>query len=104
MRILETNVIVERQDSSDASMLEIACSFLHRIATRLKIIPYIDIVKWVIDEADISDREFRTRSQGVIRSFTSNNLWLMYHLPELQVIYNRQFIENFAKENNDLAD
>ena len=28
----------------------------------------------------------------------------MYHLPEPQVIYNRQFIEKFVKENPDLAE
>ena len=100
-RILETKVTVDRRDSLSASMFEIACSFLHSIAARLKIIPYIDMVKWVIDEADISDREIKTRSLEVMGSFTRDNLWLIYHLPEPQVIYNRQFIENFAKENED---
>lgn len=37
-------------------------------------------------------------------SFTLDNLRLMYHLPEPQVIYNKQFIEKFAKENEDPAD
>ena len=38
-RIMETNVTVDEQDSSDASMLEMACSFLHHIASWPKIIP-----------------------------------------------------------------
>lgn len=65
-RILEMKVTVDRRDSSDASMFETTCSFLHRIAARLKIIPYTDMVKWVIDEANISDRELNTRSQEVM--------------------------------------
>lgn len=65
-RIPETKITVDGHDSSDASMLETTCSFLHRIATRSKIIPYTDMVKWVIDEADISDREFMTRSQEIM--------------------------------------
>lgn len=28
----------------------------------------------------------------------------MYHLPEPQVTYNKQFMENFGKENEDLAE
>ena len=62
------------------------------------------MVKWVIDEADTSDREFKTGSQGVMGSFTPDNLRLMYHLLEPQVIYNRQFMEKFAKENNNPTD
>jgi len=102
-RIMETKVTVGICDSSNTSMFETTCSFLHRIAMRLKIIPYTDMV-WVINEADISDREFKTRSQEVMGSFTPSNLWLMYHLPEPQVIYNKQFIEKFAKENENPVD
>ena len=54
-RIMETKITVDRRDSSDASMIEIACSFLHHIATHPKIIPYTNMVKWVIDEANISN-------------------------------------------------
>lgn len=103
-RILETKGTIDEHDSSDASMFEMSCSFLHRIAVRPKIIPYTDMVKWVIDEADISDIEFKTRSQEVMGSFTQDNLRLMYHLPESQVIYNKKFIEKFAKENEELTD
>jgi len=49
LRILETKVIVDGCDSSDASMFEITCSFLHCITTLPKIILYIDMVRWVID-------------------------------------------------------
>ena len=44
--------------SSNASYFEIACSFLHRIAARPKIITYTYMVKWIIDMVDVSDREF----------------------------------------------
>jgi len=84
-------------------MLKTACSFFHCIAARPKIIPYTNMVKWVIDEVDILDREFNMRSQGVIGSFTLVNLRLMCHLLEPQVIYNRPFIEKFAKENSNPA-
>ena len=59
-RILEMKVTVDGCDSLDASMFETTCSFLHRIVAHSKIIPYTDMLKWVIDEADISNREFKT--------------------------------------------
>lgn len=82
IRIMEKNVTVDGRDSSDASILEKSCSFFHRIAAWPKIVLYTDMVKWVIDEANISNREFKTRSQGVIGSFTSENLRHMFHLLE----------------------
>lgn len=53
---LETKAMTDSQKLSDASYFEMACSFLHHIAARTKIIPYTDMVKWVIDEANIADQ------------------------------------------------
>ena len=88
-RPLETKVRTDGNVSSDASIFETACSFLHRIVARPKIIPYIDMVKWIIDQADILDREFKNSSQEVMGSFSPDNLQLMYHLLKPQMIYNK---------------
>jgi len=101
LRILETIVTVDGRISSDATLTELACSFLHRISTRPKILPYTDMVKWIIDDVYISDKELKTTSQEFIGSFTPDKLRLMYHLPEPQAIYNRQSVEKFTKENED---
>jgi len=69
-----------------------------------KILSYIDMVKWIIDDTKISDKEFKTASQEVMGSFTLENLRLMYHLPEPQAIYNKKFVEKFTKEIEDLAE
>ena len=37
-------------------------------------------------------------------SLSPDNLQLMYHLPKPQTIYNKQFLENFSKENEDPTD
>jgi len=81
-RIMEVTVTADACGSSEASLTELACLFLHHIATRLKILPYTDMAKWIIDHADISDRELKMRSQEVMGSFTPNNLRRMYFLPE----------------------
>ena len=54
--------IANAEEPSNAFYFEAACSFLHRIEARPKILPYIDMVKWVIKHADISDRQFKTRN------------------------------------------
>lgn len=48
-RPLVTKAMEDAEESSDASYFETTCSFLHRIATRPKIIPYMNMVKWLID-------------------------------------------------------
>ena len=44
---------------SDATLFYVACSHIHRIAARPKIIPYTDMVKWAIDHLNIEDRIFK---------------------------------------------
>ena len=101
---MEVKATTDSHRSSKASITELACSFLHRIAARLKILPYTNMVKWVLDNADITNRQFKTRGQDLIGSFTAQDLRLMYHLLELQETYNKQFVKKFTKENKDLAE
>lgn len=77
MRVTET---ADSRGSSKASITELACSFLHRMAARPKILPHTDMVKWVLDSADIIDRQFKTQSQRLIGLFTPQNLRFIYPL------------------------
>ena len=79
MKVLAT---AGSSNTSEATLKELACSFLHRIAARPRILPYTDMVRWVLDSADISDRQFKTPSEELIGSFTIEDLRLMYKLPE----------------------
>lgn len=88
-RPLVTKAMIDAQESSDTSNFETACSFLHRIVARPKIIPYTDMVKWIIDEVDISDNTFKNKRQHVMGYFSLDNLQLMYQLPEPQKLYNK---------------
>lgn len=100
-RPLKTKVTTDGHVSSSATIFEMVFSFLHRITTRPNIIPYTYMVKSIIDQAEISDKEFKNRSQEVMGYFLPNNLRLMYHLPKPQPIYKKHFLENFSKENED---
>jgi len=62
------------------------------------------MVKWVIDDVDVSDRTFKNQTHEVMGSFTPDNLHQMYQLPERQKLYNKDFLENFTKENEDSLD
>ena len=88
-RIMEVIAVAGSQSPFEASLTELACSFLHRIAARPKILPYTDMVKWILDSAEIRNRQFKVQGQGLIGSFAAQDLKLMYHLPEPQATYDK---------------
>ena len=62
-RVMEVEATVGSHVSSEASITELACLFLHRIVERPKILPYTDMVKWILDNVDIRNRQFKTQGQ-----------------------------------------
>lgn len=100
--VMEFTTIADSWSPCEASLIELACSFLHWIVARPKILPYTDMVKWILDSAEIGNRQFKIHGQGIIGSFISHDLKLMYHLLEPQETYNKKFMEKFGKENRDL--
>ena len=52
-KIMDVTATVGSQGSSEASITDLACSFLHQIAARPKILPYTDMVKWVLGSTNI---------------------------------------------------
>lgn len=70
-RIMKVTAITGSQRPSEASLEELACSFLHQIAARHKIIPYTDIIKWILDNANMDNRQFKIQGQGLIGSFAA---------------------------------
>ncbi len=55
-RVMKVDTVMGSQRSSEASLEELACSFLHRIAARPKIVPYMDMIKWILDNAELNNR------------------------------------------------
>lgn len=90
--VMEVTATAGSHGSFEASITDLARSFLNRIVARPKILLYTDMVKWILDNVDITNQQFKTQGQGLIGSFTPQDLKFMYHLPEPQVTYNKQFI------------
>lgn len=86
-------------DKFEGTLKELACSFLHRIAVRAKVLPFIDVVIWVVEKIPVTNRTFCTTDGRIFDLFKPDDLRKMYHLPELEKWYNKAFLEAFAKEN-----
>lgn len=70
--------------SSDPADFDFECSFIHKLATRLKVLPYTYMVKWEINHLNIKYKTFKGSRSENIGSFTTNDLKTMYHLPDPQ--------------------
>jgi len=74
-------------------------SFLHRIGARAEILPYIDMISWVVENLSIEDRQFKNSKMELMGSFLAKYLEKMYHIPYPQDIYDKSYLEKFEKKN-----
>ena len=77
------------------SWTDTAKYFLHRIFARPKMLSYTDLLRWLLDNVDIRDRKFVTRSRTIIGSLRPLDLKNMYKLPEPQKRYDAQCVQEF---------
>lgn len=103
-RPLEMKATTNVEESFDASYFEETCSFLKKIASRPKILPYTYMVKCVTYNINVSDITFRNARHEVMGFFTLDSLRQMYHLPKPQNLSKKDFLEHFSKENEDPLD
>jgi len=65
----------------NTTYIDVANSFLERITARPKIIPYTDMVPWIVDNLSITERKIMTMKHTIIGLFTGKDLSTMYHFP-----------------------
>ncbi len=59
------------------------------------------MVKWIIENVNIENKEFVTSRQVVIDSFKRKDFRRMYHLRLPHKVYDKAFVEKFAIENEE---
>lgn len=80
---------------------DVACSFLHRIGARAKILPYTDMIIWMVENLNIEDRKFKNSKSELMGTLKAQYLKQMYHLPDPHYIYDKSFLANIAKQNEE---
>ena len=86
---VQTKEIVDDLDTLEATIEEVANYFLHRIDAQPKILPYTDMVRWIIDNLNIRDMTFLTSIGMMIGSFKAEDLKLVYHIPDSEKVYDK---------------
>ena len=86
--VVEVTTNADDATPSNLQFKDIACSFLHRIAARATLLPYNDMIRWVLDNSIIKDRQLITCKDEILGSFRPEDLKIMYKLPNPQDTYN----------------
>ena len=100
--IVPKSTVPDEEDSysdSETQLSALENSFLHRVAAWANIFPYYDVIIWVIDNVTIQNKTFVSTSRSVFGSFRAENIKEMYHLPNPQKIYNKDFLKEYAAEH-----
>ena len=71
-------------------------SGLHMIAARQSILPYNDVVRWIIDHANLKDRSFNNSIGMKLANFRSETFAIIYALKPFLQLLDADFI-NAAK-------
>jgi len=65
---------------SGVQFRDVACSFLHRIAARDRLLPYTVMIRWVVENTKVEDRLIKAAKNTVLGSFRAEDLQQMYKL------------------------
>jgi hypothetical protein len=72
---------------------------MHKIAVRPQLLPYCDMIRWVLDHVDIPTRMIINKQKVMIGTFREKHLRAMYKLsPTPNLTHNAKFLEGFKKE------
>jgi hypothetical protein len=104
--ILQYELIKFLDDSGDEvtetqamKLKYIAQSELHKIVVRPRLMPYNDMIGWVLENVDISTRSICNSHKVVVGSFRPEHLQVMYKFsPVFKYSYNVTFLMDFNKK------
>jgi hypothetical protein len=104
--ILQYELINCPDDSSDNEKDDlyikykvVAQSEMQKVATRPRLFPYCDMVKWALDHVDVPTRTIFNAQKVVVGTFRPEHLQAMYKLsPTPNFTYNAEFLEGFKKK------
>jgi hypothetical protein len=72
---------------------------MHKVAARPRLLPYYDMIRWVLDHVDIPTRTIINEQKVIVGTFRPENLQAMYKLPPTsEFMYNAEFLDGFKQK------
>jgi hypothetical protein len=74
-------------------------SGMHLVATRPRLLPYYDMIRWALDHIDLPTRTIISDRWNTVGTFKPDHIQTMYKLPTTaEYTYNDEFLEEFKKK------
>jgi hypothetical protein len=104
--ILQAELVDYSDDSDDNERDDLTTKYkivvqsgMHRVATRPRLLPYYDMVRWALDHVGILTRTIMDEQRVTIRTFRPEHLQTMYKLPTTSdCTYGAEFLEEFKEK------
>jgi hypothetical protein len=94
---LEAGNFEDEYESDEDDFKDIKRSSLHKVATRPTILPYYDMVHWIISHIDIKTCTIVNHAQQVVGSFRPDDIVNMYKLDTSEVCLDRKILQQFEE-------
>jgi hypothetical protein len=74
-------------------------SGMHRVATRPRLLPYYDMIRWALDHIDLPTRTIMNDQRVTVGTFRPEHIQTMYKLPTTsEYTYGAEFLEEFKEK------
>ena len=72
---------------------------MHLVATRPRLLPYYDMIRWALDHIDLPSRTIVNDQRAMVGTFRPEHIQSMYKLPATsEYTYGKEFLEEFKKK------
>jgi len=79
---IEEEATLDGTNKTESMLNDLASSIFHKITAQAKVLPYNDLVRWVIKSTNIMDRDFLIADGRMFGTFKSEDVKKMYHLSD----------------------
>jgi hypothetical protein len=87
------------KDDMNTKYKAIVQSGMHLVATRPRLLPYYDMIRWALDHVDLSSRTILSDRQAMVGTFRPEHIQSMYKLPATsEYTYGKEFLAEFKKK------
>jgi hypothetical protein len=87
------------KDDMNTKYKTIVQSGMHLVATRPRLLPYYDMIRWALDHVDLPTRTIVNDQQAMIETFRPEHMQSMYKLPtNFEYTYGQELLAEFKEK------
>jgi hypothetical protein len=92
----DSNIVMDDLNTKYKTIVQ---SGMHLVATRPRLLPYYDMIRWALDHIDLPSRTIVNDRQAMVGTFRPEHIQSMYKLPTTsEYTYGKEFLADFKKK------